>query len=58
MQKFQLWLEKFWEQKATLEKVEDLKSMGVFRVNNSILRAHANPTIQRCLDVLDEVMPV
>ncbi|ODM98966.1 Dynein heavy chain 6, axonemal [Orchesella cincta] len=50
-------LEKYFHQMDILKKVEDIQNMGVFRVNNSILRAHANPTIIRCLDVLRKHIP-
>ena len=42
----------------TIEKIEDEHAMGVFRVNNSVLRESALPTIHRCLQVLHEVIPV
>jgi hypothetical protein len=55
---FGKWLDKFTAQIESLKELEDLKNIGVFRVNNSILRAHANPTIWRCLDVIREMIPM
>jgi len=50
-------LEKYHAQLEIIKEVEDLKNIGLLRVNNSILRANANPTIYRCLEVLHEVIP-
>lgn len=50
-------LDKFKDQMEILKDVEDIQNMGGFRVNNSILRAHATPTIVRCLDVLRKRIP-
>ncbi len=51
-------LQKYHNQLEVIEKLEDAQQMGVFRMNNRVLRENAYPTVVRCIEVLHEVVPV